>query len=307
MNNIKKIGQDPSEEYSDMPIDWDASDIQMLKKWDENTIREFMGLPLTFTAIYKTIVNVNELNPRLADGEEEEEDWDEFRKKTSGFPPIVIIRTTTGKLKIANGNHRVYWAEQNGYRTIGVWVVDKLLQKDIDKKNERKIKETRIITPEESLEEGYITLYHGTIWPIALKAKKGELGPQNLEKLITDVLINVFHETPKSAKSIYDREMKTHSVRQEPDRNVLFLTTNKESAEGYAKACTKYGGEIFLDVLGGYLWEKDKDQDYKEKVIKYLQTNEPAVVTINVPISMVHSSALENTTKIKIKRYYEKY
>ena len=56
-------------------------------------------------------------------------------------------------------------------------------------------------------------------------AKKGELGPQNVERLILDVLINVFHETPDNAKKIYDREMRTHSIRTEPDKDLLFSSS----------------------------------------------------------------------------------
>jgi len=281
INEVNKIGIDPEDGYSDMPVNWNCSDLQMGRKWDENTIREFMGLPPTFIAIYKSIIDVGELHPRLAGGEEGE-DWDEFRMKTHGFPPIVVVRTTTDKLKIADGNHRVYWAEQSGYRTIGAWVVDKLIQKDINRRNKR-LTETRIITPEESLYEGYITLYHGTTWPIALKAKKGELGPQNLENLVVDVLVNVFHEDPKDAHEYY----KKYSGQRKKDPKALFFTTKKEQAEMYSRSTTKYGGEIFFDVLSKYFWDKNKDHRKYTDFIRKLKTDEPAVITINVPLSMV--------------------
>lgn len=146
---VNKLGYHPDDKHSDMPLNWEESDIQMLRKWDVNTIREFLGLPPTFIAIYRSIIDVNELTPRLAGGEDNF-DWDEFKRVKRGFPPIVVVRTTTGKLKIADGNHRVYWAEQKGYITIGAWVVDKLIQKAINRRTQR-LTETRIITPEESI------------------------------------------------------------------------------------------------------------------------------------------------------------
>ena len=294
---INKVGYNPDEEYSDMPIDWDASDIQMLRKWDENTIREFMKLPPTFIAIYKAIVDVNELDAHIGNEDdpegEDNYDWDEFRSIKNGFPPIVITREINGRLLIVDGNHRVYWAQRaqkKNYKTIGVWVVDKMMQKDIDRKNKRSLKETRIINPEESLLEGYITLYHGTTWPIALKAKKGELGPQNMEKLITDILIKVYHETPINAKEIFDKYTKLRSK----DPNFLFLTTSKEGAEKYARSNTKYGGEMFYDVLSGYLWSKNKKTRFNT-IFEKLKTDEPAVITINVPLEMVLSHPNWNT------------
>ena len=285
---VEKVGFDPSDEHSDLPINWEESDIQVGRKWDVPTIREFLGLPNTFIAIYRAIVETNDLDPKLAEDDPDipEEgrggyEWEEFRFRRRGFPPVLITREVGGRLVINDGNHRVYWAQKNNLRTIGVWVVDKLIQKDIDSK--KRINETRIYPVENALFNEYITLYHGTTWPIALKAKKGQLGPMGLENLIIDVLVKVFHETPSRAKEIY---LKNSSNIRREDPNVLFFTTVKDAAEGYAKSATKYGGEIFLDVLGQYLWDRDVS-NYEKNVVKHLQTDEPAVVTINVPISMV--------------------
>jgi hypothetical protein len=34
---------------------------------------------------------------------------------------------------MVDGNHRVKWAQESGYRTIAAWVVDFDIQKDIDR------------------------------------------------------------------------------------------------------------------------------------------------------------------------------
>jgi hypothetical protein len=164
------------------------------------------------------------------------------------------------------------------------------MQRDIMRGELGKISETRIITPEESLYDGYITLYHGTIWPLALKAKKGELGPQNMEKLIVDVLVNVYHETPQDAKEYYEK----YSKSRKEDPNVIFFTTDKSEAEDYARVSTKYGGELFYDVLGNYLWDKNKGIN-NNNAFEKLQTNEPAIITVNVPLSMVLTHPLWST------------
>jgi hypothetical protein len=289
---LEKIGYDINEESSDLPIDWDAVDLQIDRKWDEYSVRKFVGLPDTFIAIYPSIVDVNELDAHTGGDEEtgiDDYEYDDFRHTKRGFPPIVIMRDETG-VYIVDGNHRVYWSQKNDYQTIGAWVVDKLLQKDIESRNKQNIKETRIITPEESLYEGYITLYHGTTWPLALKAKKGELGPQDLEKLIVDILVNVYHETPMAAREIFEK----YSSMRKKDPNFLFFTTNKKGAERYACSSTKYGGEIFYDVIGGYLWNKNKGEDL-DKIKKHLFTDEPAIVTINVPLEMVLTHPNWNT------------
>ena len=47
---IERVGYDPKEESSDMPINWDEPDVQILDKWNINTIRQFAGLSKLFTA-----------------------------------------------------------------------------------------------------------------------------------------------------------------------------------------------------------------------------------------------------------------
>ncbi len=280
---LERIGYDINEESSDLPIDWDAIDFPENTKWNEYSVRKFVGLPDIFIAIYPAILDVNKLDAHWAEEEDEYGgfDWGQFQIKKRGFPPIIVRRDLNDKLVVVDGNHRVHWAQQNKYQTIGAWVIDEIIQEDIMLKNRRNIKETRIITPEESLYEGYITLYHGTTWPLALKAKKGELGPQDMEKLIIDVLINVYHEAPQDAKKYYDK----YSSSRKKDPSAIFFTTNKEGAEGYARAATKYGGELFMDVLSGYMCNKNKMT--RPQAFSKLLTDQPAIVTVNVPLEMV--------------------
>lgn len=138
---IEKIGYDPEEVSSGMPINWDEEDIQMLAKWDVKTVREFAAKPNSFVAIYPSIMDVNDLDPRFAEEEEEFSDsgyeWDEFRRKKNGFPPIVIRRNEYGHILMMDGNHRVKWAQDVGYKTIGAWVVDEFLQKIIDSRKKK--------------------------------------------------------------------------------------------------------------------------------------------------------------------------
>ena len=281
--SIDKVGLSPEKVRPDLPINWDAPDLAINGKWNEYSIRRFVGLPQSFIAIYPAIIDVNEIDANIRD--DDDQDWIEFRMKKQGFPPIVLVREKSGKLFLVDGTHRVYWAQQHGYRTIGAWIADKVIQNDIDRRRGLTLKETRIITPEESLYEGYITLYHGTTWPLALKAKKGELGPQPLRDLVINVLVNVFHETPSKAAEFYDK----HSSIRRNDPAMLFLTTNKKSAEAYARSSTKYGGEILMDVLGQYFWNSPAygDPKHQKFVQEKLQTDEPAVVTVNVPLEMV--------------------
>ena len=142
LENIEKVGYDPNEESPDMPVDWNNPDIQMNRKWDIPTIREFMGLPKTYQAIYPAVIDVNELDPKLAEEDDdipEDErggyDWEEFRFRRRGFPP-VLVRRTKGKLHMLDGNHRVYWAQNHTrYQTIGAWVVDDDIQSHIEGKS----------------------------------------------------------------------------------------------------------------------------------------------------------------------------
>lgn len=139
IENIERVGYDPKEESSDMPIDWDNPDIQINGVWNIPNIRKFLGLPRTYDAIYPAIIDVNELDPKLAEEDDdipEEErggyEWDEFRFRKRGFPPVVV-RRTNGRLHMVDGNHRVYWAQHSTrYQTIGAWVIDDDIQKHIE-------------------------------------------------------------------------------------------------------------------------------------------------------------------------------
>jgi hypothetical protein len=242
-NKILKIGSDPRHAHSDLPIDWDAIDRSMGRKWDVDVIREFLGLTPRFSAIYRSILNTSDLNPQFTKEELEFGDtgyeWNDFRIRKSGFPPIIVVRNEHGSIIISDGNHRTKWAQKVGYHTIGAWVVDKLLQKHIDKET---LTETRIIEPDQALHEGYITLYHGTIWPIALKAKKGQLGPQQIHELVTDILVKVFKESPQKANEYFDK----HSRGRKNDPNLLYLTTSKEGAEVMLVLLQNMEGKYFM-------------------------------------------------------------
>ena len=135
-----RVGQSPDEESSDTPINWNKDDIQMNAVWSERVVRKFLGLPDTFTAIYPSIIEVSELDYKLAEEDPELDpedqggyDWDEFRMfGRRGVPPVVIVREENGKLVTADGNHRIKWAYDAGFTTIGAWVADKLIQKAIE-------------------------------------------------------------------------------------------------------------------------------------------------------------------------------
>lgn len=139
---LYRLGEDPNEVKSETPIVWDKPDIQMNSKWTIPVIRKFMGLKPSFGEIYPAILDVSDLDydlaeedPELPDEERGGYDWDEFRMfGYRGVPPIVVVREENGKVKLADGNHRLKWASEAGFRTIGAWVVDKLIQKAIDKK-----------------------------------------------------------------------------------------------------------------------------------------------------------------------------
>ena len=146
--NIERIGFDPDKESPDMPVDWDAKDIQVCAKWDINTVRAFAGKSKRFAAIYPAIIEVDDLYPHLAEDDLEDGDeygggydWDEFRMRRRGFPPIVVRRTERGDIEIMDGNHRTTWAQNSNYKTIAAWVVDEFLQKVIDSKKKKKLGE----------------------------------------------------------------------------------------------------------------------------------------------------------------------
>lgn len=143
---LEKIGEDPDETKPDMPVNWEATDIQILDVWNPKTIREFMSLPNTFQAIYPAILETSDLDPRFAKEEEEfgewgGYEWDDFRHNKGGFPPILVRRNVYGHVLMADGNHRVKWAQNVGYKTIAAWVVDELIQQNIESKSKTKLKE----------------------------------------------------------------------------------------------------------------------------------------------------------------------
>lgn len=151
--------------------------------------------------------------------------------------------------------------------------------------------ETRIISTENSLLVGDITVYHGTTWTIAQNAKKGELKPINITQSIIDLLINRFGESPEYAQNIVKKSLVLR--RSDPPR--LFLTPNKASAIGYAKCCSPYGGESTVDVLGNYFSEK---RIPFENIAGMIQTKEPALITITIPIKLLLTHPHWNTPAI---------
>jgi hypothetical protein len=132
------LGHDPDEVSSDFPINWNAIDLAMLAKWDIATVRKFAGKDKKFKAIYPAILNVHDLDYKLVEEEPDEfneppsYDWDEFHMRKGGFPPIVVLHTQNKQLETLDGNHRLKWAHDNNYDTIGAWVVDEYLQKQVE-------------------------------------------------------------------------------------------------------------------------------------------------------------------------------
>lgn len=139
--------------------------------------------------------------------------------------------------------------------------------------------ETRIIEPEESLLVGDITLYHGTDYRTALKAKKEGLNPIDKKEKVVYILMMYFDENREDAEKIFDK----YNVRKN-EPNVLFFTTKKESAIDYAKYTSKWQGEITYDILKRYFIDKNVP---KEIINNYLSISKPALITITVPLSMV--------------------
>ena len=107
---IHKIGYDPETTSSEMPVNWDAVDLDTLDKRDAHSVRRASGKPDSFTAIYPSIMEVSGLNPRIV---ERDDSWvDEFRFRRGGFPPILIRRTVSGRIQIADGNHRANHSDE---------------------------------------------------------------------------------------------------------------------------------------------------------------------------------------------------
>jgi uncharacterized protein YifE (UPF0438 family) len=156
----------------------------------------------------------------------------------------------------------------------------------------RNILETRIIDAESSLLVGDITLYHGTTWTVAKEAKRGRLAPQNLEEKVIVVLVNEFKVSSVKAKQIYDK----YSTLRKGEPSVLFFTTDRKSAEKYARSTSKYGGEVVNDIVERYLRGQGI---FSNEVWDRLVTSEPTVVTITVPLSMTLTHPYWNTPASK--------
>jgi len=142
LEELFKVGYSPDEKHPSMPVNWNASDVQILDVWSEKSIKDVLSLPANFVAIYRAVLEVSDLDYHLAEEDPDiydpelgdQFDWSEFKMRLGGFPPVLVIREENGNLKVADGNHRVKWAEESGYVTIGAWVVDKLIQKEINNK-----------------------------------------------------------------------------------------------------------------------------------------------------------------------------
>lgn len=137
VRDVTRIGYDPEEKtHTTAPVNWGESDIQMCAPWNENTVREFLGLPKK-AVVYKSLVPINDLREELAEesedlsGEDEEHmisyDWSELRSRRTCPPPIVVTLKENGTLVINDGNHRVRFWSENGYLEAPAWVYDEKL------------------------------------------------------------------------------------------------------------------------------------------------------------------------------------
>lgn len=123
---IERLGTSPTEASPDFPVNWNEPDIQMGTAWNKEVVRKFAGVSNKIP-IYPSIIDLNELSPKLVEDDPEEADWSEYKHHSKGFPPIVVQRKKNGNLIVMDGNHRTYWAQQNNYNTIGAWVVDLMM------------------------------------------------------------------------------------------------------------------------------------------------------------------------------------
>lgn len=140
--------------------------------------------------------------------------------------------------------------------------------------------ETKIIRPEEALMEDNITLYHGTNYITALKAKKQGIGPIDQKKIITHILMMYFNESETDANRIFDEYFNKTSRVDQP--NALFLTTVKKEAVHYATFTAKWGGELMYDILSKYIKDKKVPEDIVKSYHEYI--DKPALITLNVPL-----------------------
>lgn len=90
--------------------------------WPEENAREQFELDQEAYGIEGTFEEWLELNPKYAG----KYNWDSY-ERSAKFPPIVVIREKTGKLRIADGNHRVRFWKTAGFDLAPAYVVDELL------------------------------------------------------------------------------------------------------------------------------------------------------------------------------------
>jgi hypothetical protein len=108
------------------PVNWDEADIQMLKPWDEEVVKQFLGLPEE-AIVYRTLADISDLNESLAEEEDDIEggyDWSELQRMKSYPPPIVITRRKNDSIVINDGNHRVHFWREMGKDYIPAWCYD---------------------------------------------------------------------------------------------------------------------------------------------------------------------------------------
>lgn len=132
------VGEDPKDYSGKVPsVDWNKNDVQILGPWTEQSVREFTKARKD-VPIYRAMVPISDLDEHLAEedrpnGDEDENpsewpgyDWSDYRRNNS-FPPIVVMRTESGEIKMVDGNHRVHYWRQIGYELAPAWVVDELI------------------------------------------------------------------------------------------------------------------------------------------------------------------------------------
>lgn len=116
-------------------VNWEEKDLQILAEWNEQTVKDFLGLPKN-AIVYKSLIPLSDLNEKLAEEEDslggEDDgfsayDWSELRSSRTNPPPILITRTKDNKIVINDGNHRVRFWSQKGHQYAPAWVYDELL------------------------------------------------------------------------------------------------------------------------------------------------------------------------------------
>lgn len=130
---IALVGLPPSATGRELaPVDWDAPDLYG-GSWDENRVRHELGIKGDHPVIYRSFIELSDLNEVLAEEEEgdpEAYDWTEFQTGRSSPPPIVVVRQAKdNKLVVMDGNHRTRFAKERGFEYIGGWVYDEALTK----------------------------------------------------------------------------------------------------------------------------------------------------------------------------------